>query len=244
MKTVKLLKLASLTLVVSSVLAGHVIAAETASGTATMTIQNAFDFDETTPLTFGTITARQTVQQGTDANSAAVRGSFTGVSGNTTAGVRVKSDGTANDTIAGDDSSIAWVLVSDSTTGATGAVGSITGAFDSAVREIVPGTPATFTVSNAAPFSTLTVADPAEVSVVRAGAGTNESFILDINLDDMTVVGGANDGSLVSANQPQTDATGGVSLTVGGELRINPVYSGGPLGDGTYSGTYTIEISY
>lgn len=242
MKLLKILKVASVAIAVSTVLTTTVNAGEIASGTATMTIQNAFDFDQTVAMTFGTITAQQTIPTAVDSNSDAVRATFAGGTGNTTAGIRIKSDGTANEVIAGDNSSPTYVLISDGSPSAGTEV--LTGTFDSAVREIVAGTPASFTVANAAPFTTLTVSDPSDAPLTRAGAPASESFVLDINLDDMTVVGGASDGSLVSVAQPQTDATGGVGLTVGGELRINPLYTGGVLGDGTYSGNYTIEISY
>lgn len=228
-------------------------AQETITSTVTMTVQNAFDLTEVTALNFGTITAVQTLPIILDLGADDATGGTGGdadvalvldPSDTITGGIKIQSDGTANQIISAAEGTL--ILVGGGADPAnTNSTPTVT--YSSSIREIVAGGPAEFAIANAAPFTDLTITDPDDAALVlsRAGAPASESFTLDIDLDDMTITGGARDGSTVAAgNMPQTDGLGAVGFLVGGTLSINVLHDGGALGDGVYSGTYPIVVNY
>jgi len=189
-------------------------AQETTTSTATVTVQNAFDLSEVSALTFGTIRATQNLD---------LTGSSPGTV-TTPAIYNVKSNGTAN--------TIAAAVVSSATDVA------------SAIGELTPGTPGEYLIANAAPFTNLTIQDPADITLVNPSSPAASLFNVLIDLADMTVKGGGNDGDAVNVtgNNLLTDATGSVSVLVGGRLSINAAAAEMP--DGDYTGAYTITVDY
>jgi len=206
------------------------LAAETATGTASVTVQNAFDFDQITAINFGTLRATQ--DRDVDGNSTPTTIAYSEV-----AKYRIVTDGSSN------------VL-----TGYTGGSGDV----KSSMTEIVAGTPAEFAVTNAAPFSTLTVttADPTtaldsdlngDTSIVSTftlttPSDSNSVFHAYIDDTDVRISGGANDGDTLNQSSPQTDATGAVNLIVGANLYMKKDVDS--ISDGVYTGNYTIAIDY
>lgn len=203
-------------------------AAETATGTATVTVQNAFDFDQVTAINFGTLRATQQLDAAGGAGTIAY---------SEVAKYTIVTDGGSNTQVpySGSDADVR-----------------------SAITEIVAGTPAEFAITNAAPFTTLTVTtgDPTtaldsdlngDVSIVDTFTLTTPSSatsIMHAYIDntDVRISGGSNDGDTLDLSQPQTDATGAVNLIVGANLYIKR--GAAAVVDGAYTGSYTIEVSY
>jgi hypothetical protein len=189
-------------------------AQESVTSTATVTVQNAFDLTEVAPLTFGTLRASQNLQidGGSGAETVSTEATYV-----------VKSDGTANITTAS--------VLSGGGANAT-----------SALSELTAGTPGEYSIANAAPFTNLTVSDPADFTLTNPSAPAASFFNVQIALSDMTVSGGGNDGDTVTGSNLLTDATGAVSLLVGGTIFIDDTATEVP--DGAYTGTYVIQVDY
>lgn len=230
MKTNTIFKLSA---IATLLLAGAVNAAENQTSTATVTIQNAFDLAEVSALTFGNIRATQTITPGVDGNGTG--GSLIPTQTNG-AGIRIKSDGTAAELVA-------QSTVTQGAATADADPSDTAGEISSVVSAIVAGAPGEYNITNAAPFTNLRIEDPADTTELTSPAVPSDSkFDLDIDYDDMTIVGGGNDGDTINGTNLLTDASGAVSFRVGGELTIDPLASA--VSDGAYSGTYIITVSY
>lgn len=208
-----------LTLVASSALitcSAMSTASESTTSTATVTVQNAFDLSEVAALSFGTIRATQNLD---------LTGSSPGTV-TTEAVYTVKSDGTANSV--------------------TAAVVSSTDDVASAISELVAGTPGEYAIANAAPFTNLTINEPAavgsEIELTNPAAPSDSKFTVTIEHEDMSVKGGGNDGDVVTGSNLLTDATGSVGVLIGGRLEMNAAATEMP--DGDYTGTYTVTVQY
>lgn len=210
-----------LTLVASSALitcSAMSTAQETVTSTATVTVQNAFDLSEVAALSFGTLRATQDLD---------ITGSSSGTV-STAAVYAVSSNGTAN-------------VV-------TPAVVSSPADVASALSELVAGTPGEYAIANAAPFTNLTINEPAPagaaVELTNPSAPAASLFNVLIEYADMTVNGGGNDGDVVNAtgNNLLTDASGSVGVLIGGRISINTTAAEMP--DGDYTGIYTVTVEY
>jgi len=172
--------------------------AETVTGTASLTVQNAFSLVETTQLSFGTIT----VAAATGTHDAADDATM----------VLSPEGGTP-------------VITNAAATG--GAIGSI-----------VAGTPATFDVSGAAPFTDLVVTMTAGTTLTNSAAPPgNGAFTLSAFAARET---GAT-SNIASLGNITTDLNGAKSFTLGATMTID---GSSDYIDGLYSGTYNVEVSY
>lgn len=205
------------------------IAAETVTSTATVTVQNAFDISEVAALSFGTLRATQ--NRDFDDNAA-----LEAITYAEAAKLRIRTDGTAalNTAFSGNATLVA-----------------------SALTEIVAGTPAEFSITNAAPFTPLvvtTAAGSGVISTLTAGivdqfelttpGNSTSKFQVYIEHDDVRVSGGGNDNDLLAENGSgiQTDATGSVNLIVGGSIFMDLAAT--EIVDGVYTGNFSLEVSY
>lgn len=128
---------------------------------------------------------------------------------------------------------------------------------------ITAGTPGRIDVTNAAPFTTLTVTLDAtsldfagaadadafdginDIDLTTAGAGVNDHFSMYVSAADARVEGGTNDGDTYSDTTPnlRTDGTGAVGLSFGGRLGYSYLSTVSP-DDGTYTGNYSVTVNY
>lgn len=172
--------------------------AETVTGTASLTVQNAFSLVETTQLSFGTITVAAATGTHASADDATM--------------VLSPEGGTP-------------VITNAAATG--GAIGSI-----------VAGTPATFDVSGAAPFTDLVVTMTAGTTLTNAAAPPgNGAFTLSAFAARET---GAT-SNIASLGNITTDLNGAKTFTLGATMTID---GSSDYIDGLYSGTYNVEVSY
>lgn len=149
-------------------------------------------------------------------------------------------------------------------TGGTEAVAATpAGADNASITAITQGTVAEYAISNAAPFTSLSVTLDATgtnevgttvatsldgvngATMVTAGGGATEFFTIYADVTDTLIVGGSNDGLALStaASNLRTDGTGAVGLQLGGVLAFNPAAAASP-NDGVFTGTYTLEVTY
>lgn len=171
--------------------------AETVTGTASLTVQNAFSLVETTQLSFGTITV------------AAATGTH-------------DSDDDATMVLSPEGGT---PVITNAATG--GAIGSI-----------VAGTPATFDVSGAAPFTDLVVTMTAGTTLTNAAAPPgNGAFTLSAFAARET---GAT-ANIASLGSITTDLNGAKTFTLGATMTID---GSSDYIDGLYSGTYNVEVAY
>lgn len=190
--------------------ASAVVAQETISSTATVTISNAFTLAEVTPLTFGSFR-------------------LSASSGSTdTATIEVANDGTTEVTATGNTSG---TVLTDGTLGE-------------------------YTISGAAPFTNLVLANDGTNVELDSSNGTSVAlntpsdngtdFVMTIPLTKTLVVGGANDGATITTSgNVQTDTTGAVGFRIGGELAYDPASATNETpADGVYTGSYTLTVSY
>mmetsp|Transcript_63831 Transcript_63831/g.201952 ORF Transcript_63831/g.201952 Transcript_63831/m.201952 type:complete len:218 (-) Transcript_63831:164-817(-) len=116
------------------------------------------------------------------------------------------------------------------------------------ITALVAGTPGQYAVTNAAPFTVLTISDydVGGVRLVNASApSTAPGFT--VLFDDATtqIVGGINDGATLDAGTTdlQTDVNGEVGFILGGVLSTEPADID-PYIDGAYTGNYTLTVEY
>ena len=202
----KLLKISSLAALTA--LSGSYAMAETASGTASVTVSNAFTLAETTPLTFGTIRAQVSSADGTTQNVV----TMTLPANGTNPSVAETTAGTGNTT-------------------------------DASINIITPGTPGTFSISNAAPNSVLTITFPASAFDLTTASG-GATFSATINDAYITSGPNANRTYNASTDPLLTDGTGAVTFDVGGTLATQAGGFATNYRDQTYSGTYTMTVNY
>ena len=114
-------------------LSANVMAVETVISTATVTVQNAFTFSETSPIDFGTIRVTPTLL-----------------------GTALGSDVTINTVAAAIDTAVFTLA---SATGATTVVAGVT----ASGQTLIPGAAGVYTIAGVSPFASLTITVPAAV---------------------------------------------------------------------------------
>lgn len=223
----------SVALAVSSVLlasTSYVNAQQVANGTATVTVQNAFQIANTASIDFGTLR----VTSSGDASQS-----------NTPGFTTLSVDGTQTATNGEDASGDTTVTIS----------------------VIQAGTAGRIDVTDAAPFTNLTVslatgADANDhlgtadanafaginnVDLTTAGAAAADKFTMFVSEADTRIEGGTSNGNEYAIEDGvgnlRTDATGAVGLSFGGKLRWNPASTESPA-DQAYTGNYSITVSY
>jgi hypothetical protein len=109
------------------------------------------------------------------------------------------------------------------------------------IIEITAGAPATYSVSSAAPLTNLTITLP-----TTAIALTNNNSVASFTIGSFGahITSGANSGAAYSASNLQTDANGAVNFSVGATLTTDGSTPAADYTDGTFTGTYTITVSY
>ncbi|MBF7072415.1 DUF4402 domain-containing protein [Glaciecola sp. MH2013] len=116
------------------------------------------------------------------------------------------------------------------------------------IRVLNPGSPASYTVAAAAPFADLQVRTLQDSVDLENSVAPPGSPVL--TLDTFTISDGTLSGTVNSAADSialATDVNGTVTFTVGGTITLAgdiTVANHGPLVDGDYEGTFSIEVSY
>lgn len=107
---------------------------------------------------------------------------------------------------------------------------------------LTAGTPASFSVSGVSPFATLTITNPTETAIVpdSAPAGT-AGFTL--GTPTYYVLTGATPNSAATTSI-QVDGAGEATFNVGATLATTAVAATSDYIDGTYSGTFTLQLDY
>ncbi|MBQ4799550.1 DUF4402 domain-containing protein [Pseudoalteromonas sp. MMG006] len=125
---------------------------------------------------------------------------------------------------------------------ATSAITTSTDATAAEIAILVAGTPASFSVSGVSPFGTLTITDPTETAISpdAAPAGT-AAFTL--GTPTYYVLTGAAANS-VATTTIQVDSNGEATFNVGATLTTTAVAATSDYIDGSYSGTFTLELNY
>ncbi|WP_405128077.1 DUF4402 domain-containing protein [Pseudoalteromonas sp. PB2-1] len=105
-----------------------------------------------------------------------------------------------------------------------------------------PGAPALFSVSGVSPFATLNITNPTEtdISPDSAPSGTAK-FVL--GSFTYYVLTGANPNSAATTSI-QVDANGEATFNLGATLSTDNAVSTADYIDGTYSGTFTLQLDY
>lgn len=110
------------------------------------------------------------------------------------------------------------------------------------ITPIVAGSPGTFTVSNAAPDTVLTLTTPADFQLTDPSASDTKAF--DVSGFEFTVV---QSGTAFTFN---TDNTGTLIFNIGATLSTETPAGGAaadnaiPYEDVTFTGTYTMAVNY
>lgn len=128
---------------------------------------------------------------------------------------------------------------------ADGAAGSVTAATpaDANIVVISSGTPASFAVTNAAPFTILTLTLPSSAITLATPGGTAEFTVDTFNA---IIKGGQNDGDAYTSGTPnlRTDGSGAVGFNVGATLHTDATTPTTDYLDGTYTGSYQVQVDY
>ena len=113
---------------------------------------------------------------------------------------------------------------------------------DAEIAILVPGAPASFSVSGVSPFGSLTITNPPEsaISPDAAPAGT-ATFTL--GTPTYYVLTGATPNS-AATTAIQVDANGEATFNVGATLTTDATTPTSDYIDGTYSGSFTLELNY
>ena len=107
---------------------------------------------------------------------------------------------------------------------------------------LVAGTPASFSISGVSPFGTLTITNPTETAIApdTAPAGT-AAFTL--GTPTYYVLTGATPNSAATTTI-QVDSNGEATFNFGATLTTTGVAATSDYIDGSYSGTFTLELNY
>jgi hypothetical protein len=111
---------------------------------------------------------------------------------------------------------------------------------------LTQGTPGLFDITGAAPFTALNIQFPTSFELTNSTAPPSTPAFSVLLAEATTfVVGGANDGVLYNDTTPNltTDGTGAVGFSLGGVLTTDATATA-VYADGTYSGSYTMEVIY
>lgn len=127
---------------------------------------------------------------------------------------------------------------------ADGSAPSTTTAANTSAAILVAGSPATYTVDGAAPFSSLTLTLPAGPVNVTASAAPPGTPKFTLGTFAGYITSGPNSGTAYAAANLQTNATGEVSFSVGATLSTDSAVTTLPYIDGAYSGTFPVIVVY
>ncbi|MCF2856509.1 DUF4402 domain-containing protein [Pseudoalteromonas sp. SMS1] len=146
--------------------------------------------------------------------------------------IRAKADTTGTDTA---------TLIIPADTGKSASVTS-TDITKAEISILEAGAPAQFKISGVVPFATLTITDPVETNIVLSGGNPNAAGF---TMDTFTyyIETGALSQQDVTGNQIQVDDKGEALFNIGATLKTTTGGTANYL-DGSYSGTFTIEVSY
>ena len=131
------------------------------------------------------------------------------------------------------------VLAANPATSSTTASSDVT---EAEIAILVPGTPASFPIAGVSPFGSLTISNPTETAIApdAAPAGT-AAFTL--SLPTYYVLTGGTPNS-VATTTIQVDASGEATFNLGATLTTTAVAATSDYIDGSYSGTFTLELNY
>ncbi len=111
--------------------------------------------------------------------------------------------------------------------------------------EILPGSPAEYSITAAAPFTAVRITNDPE-AILTNPASPGAQLLLSVADDNFEIVGGTNPGDVydksVATSNMVTDATGSVGFLMGGT--ITTLVTDVTYGDGAYSGTYNVIVDY
>ncbi|KZN66797.1 DUF4402 domain-containing protein [Pseudoalteromonas luteoviolacea] len=146
--------------------------------------------------------------------------------------IRARADTTGSDTA---------TLVIPADTGKAASVTS-TNISNAEISILEAGAPAQFKISGVVPFATLTITDPVETNIVLAGGNPNAAGF---TMDTFTyyIETGALSKQDITGNKIQVDDKGEALFNIGATLKTTTGGTANYL-DGSYSGTFTIEVSY
>jgi hypothetical protein len=184
-----------------------------AQSTASLEIINGFAVQEDAALIFGTIRAAQDLDGGT----------LTG--GNKGAGINILP-------VVGAAATVSEVVV--------GTIAGGGGDEASSVQSLIDGTPASYTVTGAAPGARMNITLPAEFQL---DDGSTPAFDVNIVNSDVIIATGPNSTAVYDGTNAETDGTGSVTFLVGGTLTIDEAITAA-IEDGDYTGTYNVVVSY
>jgi hypothetical protein len=115
------------------------------------------------------------------------------------------------------------------------------------ITALVAGTPGEYAITNAAPFTVVTISDyDTNITLANASApSTAPGFTVTFADATTQIVGGANDGETLDAGTTdlQTDVNGEVGFILGGVLTTEPDNVNAYI-DGAYVGNYTLTVEY
>ena len=115
---------------------------------------------------------------------------------------------------------------------------------EASFTQIVPGSPAEYSITGAAPFTAIRVIT-APVADLENPASPTGILKFTVATTNYEIVGGTNPGDAYvqgTGTNMITDATGAVGFIMGGT--ITTLIGDVAYGDGAYTGTYTVEVNY
>jgi len=118
------------------------------------------------------------------------------------------------------------------------------------ITVVSDGTPATYTITGAAPNTRLTITDPSAVTLSHTNPTTTNNPTFTVNGFEYTVTTGGTSSPYTGSNL-QTDGTGSASFSLGVTLSTQASATAATAGDlsrayedGSYRGTYTMTVNY
>ncbi|WP_371192761.1 hypothetical protein [Glaciecola sp. SC05] len=135
------------------------------------------------------------------------------------------------------------VSIASFTLGADGSTGSVSlagGATTVAALSVIAnGTPAEFAIANASPFTTINISSVTAFDLVNTGAAPGTA-VFGVSSVIFREVGATANGTTVT-----TDIGGAAGFTLGATLSTDDATSAQTnYADGTYSGTFVMQVSY
>ena len=110
--------------------------------------------------------------------------------------------------------------------------------------EILPGSPAEYSITGAAPFTAVNVTSLPTATLTNP-ASPGATLALTVTTTNFEIVGGTNPGDAYVQAGPAnmiTDGTGAVGFVMGGT--ITTLATDVTYGDGAYTGTYSVVLNY
>jgi hypothetical protein len=120
-----------------------------------------------------------------------------------------------------------------------------TGTSEASFTEILPGTPAEYSITGAAPFTAVRVTGLPTANLTNP-ASPGAILAMTVTATNFEIVGGTNPGDVYDQSGTSnlvTDATGAVGFLMGGTI-TTPTADAVSFGDGAYTGTYSVVVDY